>query len=203
MRATRLPKLLLKALRTDSNSLASAPLSFGKLPGQTGNFIEILDTDGVTLLGGINAAGANLSANGSTSTHTALVTVSAANIVATGAGAFGHAAGVPLVADPGAGKAVELVSAVLSTTYAVAAYTAGGNITVNSNGGAALTGVASAANTLGAGASNIHQFVPLSTAAIALTANKGLNLVAAAAFTNPGTAAGTLKIFVTYRVHVL
>ena len=91
----------------------------------------------------------------------------------------------------------------MSYTYATAAYTGGGNVTVNINGGAALTGVVSAANSLGAASSNIIQFVPLATAGIALTANKGLNLVAASAFTQPGTAAGTVKVFFAYRIHTL
>lgn len=133
----------------------------------------------------------------------ATVSISAADIVATAAGKFGHAAGVPLVADPGAGKLVELISTIMSYTFGVAAYTAGGNITVNINGGAAVTGLIAAASSIGAGASNIIQFVPLAAAGNVLTADKGINLVAAAAFTQPGGAVGTIKVFVAYRVHTL
>lgn len=133
----------------------------------------------------------------------ATVSIAAAAVTGTSAGQLGHASGVVLVADPGAGKVVELISAVVSYTYSVAAYTAGGNITVNINGGSALTGVVSAANSLGASADKIVQFAPLAAAGNALTANKGLNLVAATAFTQPGTAAGTVKVFVAYRVHTL
>lgn len=129
------------------------------------------------------------------------VTISAADIVATTAGKLGHAAGYPLVADPGATKVVELISAVLIYDYDTAAYTGGGNVSININGGAALTGVVSAANSLGAAADKIVQLAPLSTAGNALTANKGLNLVAAAAFTQPGTAAGVVRVKVAYRVH--
>jgi hypothetical protein len=155
--------------------------------------------DDVTL-----AAGKTILYGTSTSrTLTTTVSISAADLVDTGAGKFGHAAGYPLVADPGAGKVVELVGAVLSYTYGVAAYGAGGNITVNINGGAALTGLISAANSVGASADKLVQFVPLAAAAQALTVNKGLNLVSSAAFTQPGTATGTIKVFVTYRVHTL
>lgn len=129
------------------------------------------------------------------------VTISSADIVATGAGKLGHAAGVVLVADPDATKVVELISAVMITDYSTAAYTGGGNLTININGGSALTGVVSAANSLGATSDRINQFVPLATAGIALTAGKGLNLVAASAFTQPGTAAGVVRVKVTYRVH--
>lgn len=203
MRATRLSKLLLKALRTDSNSIASVLLNFQKLVGQTAAFLEILDTDGVTPLYRLDKDGNVVANGGATALQFATVSISAADIVATGTGKLGHAAGVPLVADPGAGKVAELVSAIVAYTYSTAAYTGGGNVTVNINGGAALTGVVSAANSLGAAANTIIQFVPLATAGIALTANKGLNLVAAAAFTQPGTAAGTVKVLVAYRIHTL
>lgn len=135
--------------------------------------------------------------------QTADVTISAADIIATGAGKFGHAAGYPLVADPGADKAVELISAVMVSDRAVAAYTDGGNITVNENGGAALTGLVSAANSLGAATDKVAIFTPLAAAARVVTVNKGLNLVSSAAFTNPGTAAGVVRVRVNYRVHTL
>lgn len=129
------------------------------------------------------------------------VSITAADIVATGAGKLGHASGVVLVADPGSTKVVELISAILIYDYDTAAFTGGGNLSINSNGGSALTGVVSAANSLGASADKVVQFVPLSTAGNALTVNKGLNLVAASAFTQPGTAAGVVRVKVAYRVH--
>jgi hypothetical protein len=131
------------------------------------------------------------------------VTISAADIVATTAGKFGHAAGYPLVADPGADFLLELVSALMVNDRATAAYTAGGNITVNRNGGSAITGLVSAANSLGAATDTISLFVPLAAAAEVAVANKGLNLVTSAAFTNPGTAAGVVRVRVRYRVHTL
>lgn len=131
------------------------------------------------------------------------ITIPAADIVATTAGKLGHAAGVPLVADPGADYMVDLISAILIYDYDTAAYTAGGNITINENGGSALTGIVSAANSLGAAADKIVSFAPLATAGVARTKNKGLNLVAAAAFTQPGTAAGVVRVHIEYRIHKL
>jgi hypothetical protein len=64
MRPTRLSKLWLKALRTDSNTIADAPLNFTKLTGQTANFIEVRDTDDTTVLAKINASGVVSSAAG-------------------------------------------------------------------------------------------------------------------------------------------
>lgn len=127
-------------------------------------------------------------------------TISAADIIATTAGKFGHAAGYPMVADPGAGYIAELISCACIFDRDTAAYTDGGNITVNENGGAALTGLVSAANSLGNAADKYATFTPLSTAAIVRTANKGLNLVSSAAFTNPGTAAGVIRYKCRYRV---
>jgi hypothetical protein len=134
---------------------------------------------------------------------TAVVTISAADIVATGAGKFGHASGYPLVADPGAGKVVQLVDAILSYTHDTAAFTGGGNTTININGGAAVTGVIANSAFAAAAASSITELVPLATAGNVKTANKGLNLVTASAFTQPGTAAGTIKAIVHYRIVTL
>ena len=129
-------------------------------------------------------------------------TISAADIVSTSAGKFGHAAGQILVAGQGAHNALELVSLVTVYDFAVAAYTGGGNVTVNiSGGGAALTGLVSAANSYGAAADNIVVYRPLAAAAAIVTENTGLNLVAASAFTQPGTAAGVIRWVALYRVH--
>lgn len=132
------------------------------------------------------------------------VTISAADIAATTAGKFGHANGYPLVPAVGADKTPVFVGAVLVSDRDTAAFTDGGDITVNlSGGGAAQSGLVSAANSLGAATDKQVAFYPLATAAVALVANAGLNLVASAAFTNPGTAAGVVRVRVWYRVYTL
>jgi hypothetical protein len=129
-------------------------------------------------------------------------TISAADIVSTDAGKLGHANGVELVAAPGATKVIELISAVVIHDYAVAAFTAGGNVSVNIGaGGAALTGVVANSAFIGAAADKIVQLVPLAATCNQLVADKGINLVAASAFTQPGTAAGVIRYKVAYRVH--
>lgn len=128
------------------------------------------------------------------------VDISAANIVGTAAGQLGHAQGVILVPAAPAGFVNVMTEAVLSYTFATAAYTAGGNLTVNIGaGGAALTGLISAANSVGAASSKVVEFEPLATAGNALTAATSINLVAASAFTQPGTAAGTIKVHVWWK----
>jgi len=129
------------------------------------------------------------------------VAISSADIVATTPGKLGHADGYPLVAAPVAGSALELVSATLIYDYAGAGYGAGGNISVNWAGGSAITGVVSAANSLGATSDKVVQLLPLATAGNAMSVATGLNLVAASAFTL-GSATGVVRVKVCYRVHV-
>ena len=129
-------------------------------------------------------------------------TISSANITGTSAGQLGHANGYELVPAYGSDKVVELVSVILINEYDTAAYTGGGNTTVNiGDGGSALTGLVSNANFIQASADKIIQFVPLAATFLTLTANKGINLVSASAPTQPGTAAVVFHYKVMYRVH--
>lgn len=131
-------------------------------------------------------------------------TISAADIVDTTAGKLGHANGQILLAGQGADTAIELLSAVLIYDRLTASYGGGGNVTVNwASGGAALTGLVSAANSIGAGGDKVVALPVLSTVGYNLLVNTGLNLVAASAFTNPGTAAGVVRMKLAYRVHTL
>lgn len=128
-------------------------------------------------------------------------TISSANITGTAAGQLGHANGVILQAAPAAGFALQLISFAHYYTFATAAYTAGGNTTVNwGAGGAALTGLVSAANGIGKASSNAFQYFPLSTAGVAIVSAAALNFVSSAAFTQPGTAAGTINWMLAYRL---
>ncbi len=130
--------------------------------------------------------------------------ISAADIISTSALKLGHAEGYPLVPAQGPNTIVELISALLVYDLVTATYGAGGNITINREaGGSAITGLVSAANSLGSASDAAALFTPLAAAAEVLTANKGLNLVSSAAFTNPGTAAGTVRVATRYRVHQL
>ena len=107
-----------------------------------------------------------------------------------------------LVAAPAGGSYLELISVTLAFTYATAAYTAGGNVSI-ALGTTPITGIISAAASFGKGSNAVIQFNPLAAAATdisALTAT-ALNInVASAAFTNPGTAAGTAVAYVAYRI---
>jgi hypothetical protein len=127
-------------------------------------------------------------------------TITSANIVGTSAGQLGHANGVELVAAGGTHVINQLVYAILINDFATAAYTGGGNTTINiGSGGAALTGLVSNANFIQSGADKIIEFVPLAATFNVYTENKGINLVTASAPTQPGTAAGVFRYVVGYR----
>lgn len=127
-------------------------------------------------------------------------TISSANITGTSAGQLGHANGVILIPAPGAHVVTELVSVFVACKFVVAAYTGGGNMTVNNGaGGAALTGLISAANSLNNAASKSFFFVPLTTVGIPNVENGPINLVTSAAPTQPGTAAGTITWVANFR----
>lgn len=128
-------------------------------------------------------------------------TITAAQIIGTAAGELGHANGVIMVPAAAAGSINQLISAILINDFSVAAYTGGGNTTVNiGGGGAALTGLVSNANFIQAAADKVIEFVPLAATFNTYTTANPINLVTAAAPTNPGTAAGVFRYVVQYRV---
>jgi hypothetical protein len=133
-----------------------------------------------------------------------IATISSANITGTSAGQLGHAQGVSIVAAPGSAYALEFLSAVVILDFATAAYTGGGtglSFTYDT-GGATLSTVVTAANSVAGAADKIAVVQAVVPTNNQLVANKGINLVAQAAPTNPGTAAGVLRVKVSYRVHV-
>jgi len=129
----------------------------------------------------------------------AINTLAPADIIATTAGALSHANGLIMVPAAPTGYVNVWHRTIVSYTFVTAAYTGGGNTTVNIGaGGAALSGLI-ATTTLWQNASSIIQeFVPLSTVAFPITTATSINLKSASAITNPGTAAGTVKIYTWY-----
>lgn len=127
----------------------------------------------------------------------AVVTLNAAKIKAM------NGAPEELVAAPGATKAIEFVSAILSYEYDDAnAYTGGGVITIKVADGATVSANA-AATTLTAAADALVQLSPLAGAGgNALSLNKALQITnASAAFA--GTATGEMDVIVYYREHTI
>ena len=134
--------------------------------------------------------------------QTVQVTLTAEEIVGTEEGCIGHTGGAVLVAAPGPTKCLEFVSAVLSYKFLGAAYTGGGDDNVIRQGTTAVSAAIAGADLLKDTADDIAYVNALSAADIKLTANSTLNLKGTA-LTQPGTAAGALDVFITYRVHTL
>jgi len=130
----------------------------------------------------------------------ATVTLTPTTIVGTGAGSLGHTAGVVLVAAAPTGYINQFISATLSYTFGTAAYTGGGNDVVIRQGTTAVSGIITAANFLTAAADKVQQLPCLAAAGVLTTKESTLNIFATTAYTQPGTAAGTCKVHVLYRV---
>jgi hypothetical protein len=129
--------------------------------------------------------------------------ISSADITGTAAGQFGHPNGYPLCVPVGSDELIILNNVIYTYRYSTVAYGAGGDVTVKlSGGGAAVTGLISAGNSFGASANKDGIFYPLAAAVSTTTSvAKGLNLVAAVAFTQPGTAAGVIYYTINYSVY--
>jgi hypothetical protein len=187
-------------------SLATLPLASAHLlVGSAGAVATDRAITGDVTIGntGVTAIGANKVTSGQIAIGVIQVAtgqITSANITGTSAGQLGHANGVVLVAAAPAGAINELISAVFAMDFATAAYTGGGNTTVNiSGGGAALTGLATAAQLITKASDGIVELVPLAATTNLYTAANGLALVSASAPTQPGTAAGVINWAVAYR----
>lgn len=129
------------------------------------------------------------------------VTLTPTEIVGTEAGDLGHADGAVLVAAPGAGYTLEFLSALLIYDYDTAAYEGGaGDDLVIRQGATAVSAAIATVDLITAGADKIISLPVLSAADIPLTANSTLNLKSTAV-TQPGTAAGVIRVQLRYIVH--
>ena len=129
-----------------------------------------------------------------------VTTLTADEIVGTTAGDIGATAGAPLVAAPGAGYALEFVSAVIIYDYLTAAYTGGaGDDLVIRQGTTSVSPTIATADLITAAANTIISLGALSAADIALTENSTLNLHATEITNTSG--AGTIRVHISYRVH--
>ena len=137
--------------------------------------------------------------------YTDTITLTATEIVGTSAGDVGHADGAILVAAPGTGYTLELVSAFLIYDYSTAAYTGGADDAVIQVGvtgtQVAVTGAITGASLLEASGDAI---LGLGSTATELTyADNGAISLFGTALTQPGSAAGELRVHITYRKHTL
>lgn len=126
------------------------------------------------------------------------VTVSRADILAM------NGAAVDVVAAPGAGKSLMFHSAVLVTDFDTAAYTGGGDVSIQETfGGSLVSTTVTAANSFGNAGDTIFSMAALNAAGgYSLPVNTSLAISnATGAFTDPGTAVGVARLQITYSVH--
>jgi hypothetical protein len=173
------------------NAMVPTPGIVSGISAIYGGDSGIVNVEGVGLYDGMVEA---------TNIRTFMVTIGVDQIVGNAANALNHANGAPLY-SPSSTTVVEFVSAVLVYDFGVAAYTGGGNDTVIRVGATAVTGAITSASLLGAAADAIVMISPLATAGVALVEAADLNLYSGTAWTQPNTAAGVIRAFVTIRIH--
>lgn len=183
-------------LYINTNTQASPTWSKTSLNAITGDVT--ITSGGVSAIGANKVLSSMMAAN---VIQTASGQISKANIIGTSAGQLGHANGVVLVPATTAGKANVLLSAIVAMDFATAAYTGGGNTTINiSGGGSALTGLVNTTTFIQAASDVIINLVPLAATNNSYGAGaNGLALVTTVAPTDPGTAAGVINWQVTYQ----
>lgn len=179
------------------------PIANQHEPGRTAQILDQWIGDDGTVIFKINSNGVITGSPVSGSVLSAVTTV------ATSSGSISKAeiltlntVGKELVADPGAGYVLEFVSLVLIHDFGVAAYTGGGTVNVLL-GSVVVSNVISAANSFSSSADCVAQCVALDTAnGLVLTAGGALVLKANTGdFTDPGTAVGTGRFYITYKTH--
>jgi len=160
---------------------------------------EVIDLLNETVVDGVLVQTGGTTLATDVEEFTVLTTLTQTEIVGTAAGDIGHASGATLVSAPSSDYTLEFVSAVAIYDYSTGAYGAGANdlVVAIGSGGAAISGVCSTANLLGAAGDKIVYFQPLSTAAVPMSVGTGISLRGTAY--SRETAAGVLRVYTTYR----
>jgi len=134
---------------------------------------------------------------------TDIVTISGAEIVGSDALDIGHVDGALLVAAPSSDYVLEFVSALFIYDFDTAAYTGGADDIVVQIGAVGtqvtLSSAITGADLLEAAGDKVLRLGAIATETIPLVG--GDLSIAGTALTDPGTAAGVLRVHVTYRIH--
>ena len=127
------------------------------------------------------------------------VAIPEADIIGNSAGELAHSAGLILVAAPGSGYALQLISIVLIYDYDTAAYTGGDGTLRGRVGTIDATGVVLAADLITKAGDTVVQLNPLTTDFV-ITEDATINIKIDTQVTDPGTADGVIRARVAYRV---
>ena len=156
-------------------------------------------TDIATAQAAVDVLEAFNSTTNTSNIYTASVTLTATEIVGNSAGDIGHTNGAIIVAAPSSDYSLEFVSAVLIFDYATAAYTGGNNDMVFRVGDQAASTAITDTNCIKATGDKVFRLGAIATEK-SLPVGSTINLYGTA-FTQPGTAAGVLRVHVNYRIH--
>lgn len=134
---------------------------------------------------------------------TTIVTIDSTKLVGAAAGDLAHVDGAILIAAPSSAYVLEFVSALFIYDYATATFGGGANDVVVQVGAASsqvtVSGAITSANLLTAAGDKIIQLGAIATELVPLVG--GAISINGTVLTNPGTAAGLLRVHVTYRKH--
>ena len=170
------------------------------------NDVQANETDiatnaaGVAALQGVVLPAGGIQVNANVVEYDDIVTLTAAEIVGSDAGDVGHANGAILVSSPGSGYVLEFVSAILVYDFLTAAYTGGGDDNVIQLGTVAFSAPIAGADLLEAAGDKIVMVTPLAAVDLPMTVGTDLAFKGTA-LTQPGTAAGVLRVHIKYRIH--
>ena len=158
----------------------------------------------VAVMGDLTVSG-GVSQTATVTEYTTIVTIDSTKIVGIAAGDLGHADGAILVASPGTGYTQEFVSAFIIYDHSTADFAGGGNdlvIQVGVNGAQVAMSSAFSQATLLTGSADAMMRVSAIPTESVYSDNGAISLFAGTPLTNDGgTAAGQLRVHLTYRVH--
>lgn len=163
----------------------------------TDSISETTTDAGVTINNVLHANAGITKGTNNVEEFTVLTTLTATEIVGTAAGDLGHADGAILVAAPTSAYALEFVSCVLIYDYATAAYTGGADDMVVRVGSTAVSTALTDTNCIKGTGDKVFRLGAIATE-VSLGVGSTINLKSTA-FTQPGTAAGVLRVYTTYR----
>ena len=157
----------------------------------------------VTVMGKLTAS-EGISLTSTVTEYTTIVTIDSTKIAGSAAGDIGHADGAILVASPGTGYTLEFVSAFIIYDHSTADFAGGaGDLVVQvgvTGTQVAMSSAIAAANLLTASADKIIRVGAIATETV--FADNGAISLKGTAYTNDaGTAAGALRVHITYRKH--
>lgn len=167
------------------------------------NGIMTLTEPVVAVVGDLTVTG-GISSTATVTEYDIIVTIDSTKIVGTAAGDLAHADGAILVASPGTGFTLEFVSAFMIYDHSTANF-GGGNDDVIVQVGVTgtqvtVSGAITDANLFTAAGDKILRLG--STATELVHADNGaISLKSTLVYTNPGTAAGLLRVHLKYRMH--